>query len=208
MTTIHSIDLFDGDVPSFLTVNERTEQDSVVILRATVAEGRDIWLKPKHPLLVVREDCCLVKPGKTMLLSRTASIQILLIAIRPDADLHPPCTPQARHHRSGLGASRRRLIIEHIEKHLDEELRLGNLAKLANLSRHHFCRAFKVTFGMPPGRYITERRIDRAKGLLRDSRRSITEIALDLGFASHSHFTDAFRKITGITPSRYRHDHA
>jgi AraC family transcriptional regulator len=81
-------------------------------------------------------------------------------------------------------------------------------ARCSNLSRHHFCRAFKVTFGKPPGRYITERRIDRAKGLLRDSRRSITEIALDLGFASHSHFTDAFRKIIGITPSRYRHDHA
>lgn len=208
MTTIHSIDLFDGDVPSFLTVNERTEQDSVVILHATVVEGRDIWLKPKHPLLVVQEDCCLVKPGKTMLLSRTASIPILLIAIRPGADLHPSYAPQARHHRSGLGASRRRLIVEHIETHLDEELRLGNLAKLANLSRHHFCRAFKATFGVPPGRYITERRIDRAKTLLRDSRRSITEIALDLGFASHSHFTDAFRKITGITPSRYRHDHA
>lgn len=63
-----------------------------------------------------------------------------------------------------------------------------------------------MTFGVPPHRYIGEQRIHRAKELLLDGSRSITDVALDLGFASHSHFTDAFRKITGVTPSRYRKD--
>ena len=77
---------------------------------------------------------------------------------------------------------------------------------MANLSTHHFGEAFKASTGTSPYRYLIERRIHRAKELLLGADRSIAEVALTVGFASHSHFTDNFRKLTGITPSRFRMD--
>lgn len=59
---------------------------------------------------------------------------------------------------------------------------------------------------MSPYRYFNKRRITRAKELLLDPGRSLTDIGLSLGFSSHSHFTDTFRKITGLTPSQFRKD--
>ncbi len=106
--------------------------------------------------------------------------------------------------RGGLGASRRRRIVDFIEAHLDEDIGLAALAAEAGLSPHHFGKAFKTTFGKPPCRYITERRIQKAKEMLLSDGASITEIALALGFSSHSHFTDVFRKMTGTTPSLFR----
>lgn len=112
-----------------------------------------------------------------------------------------PCPIQG-----GLGAARRRRVLDHIDAHLGEDISLKALAREAGLSRHHFAKAFKASLGVPPHRYIGEQRIHRAKELLLERGRSITDIALDLGFASHSHFTDTFRKITDVTPSRYRKD--
>lgn len=73
-------------------------------------------------------------------------------------------------------------------------------------STHHFSRAFRASLGMSPYRYFNKRRITRAKELLLDPGRSLTDIGLSLGFSSHSHFTDTFRKITGLTPSQFRKD--
>lgn len=106
----------------------------------------------------------------------------------------------------GLGAERRRRVVEHIDAHLDGALRLTDLAAIACLSPAHFSRAFKASFGIAPGRYVVARRIGRAKALLLSGNRRLTDVALDLGFSSHSHFTHAFRKATGVTPSRYRDD--
>jgi AraC family transcriptional regulator len=71
------------------------------------------------------------------------------------------------------------------------------------LSPYHFSRAFKQSFGMPPHRYHTHRRIERAKILLERHILSVTDIGLSLGFNEASSFTTAFRKIAGLTPSRY-----
>jgi AraC family transcriptional regulator len=78
------------------------------------------------------------------------------------------------------------------------------LARLAQLSPFHFSRAFKESFGTPPYRYLTSRRIDRAKVLLAERKLSVTEIGLDVGFSETSSFTSAFRKLTGETPTEYR----
>jgi AraC family transcriptional regulator len=53
-------------------------------------------------------------------------------------------------------------------------------------------------------RYLTSRRIERAKSLLAESKLSVTEIGLDVGFSETSSFTSAYRKVTGETPSDYR----
>ena len=96
-----------------------------------------------------------------------------------------------------------RIATAYIEEHLSESVPLAQLAGLASLSSYHFCRAFKQSFGLPPHRYHTSRRIERAKALLSKPVFSVTDIGLTLGFSETSSFTAAFRKATGLTPTAY-----
>jgi AraC family transcriptional regulator len=104
----------------------------------------------------------------------------------------------------GLGALRLRRVVDYIEAHLADDISLRDLAAQAGLSTHHFGEAFKASTGTSPHRYLVERRIRRAKELLLGAEQSIAEIAISVGFASHSHFADNFRRLTGTTPSRFR----
>jgi AraC family transcriptional regulator len=110
-------------------------------------------------------------------------------------------TPQVR---GGLAACQQRIVVAHIEDHLDEPISLATLAQLVDLSASHFCRAFKQSFGMPPHRYHNNRRIEHAKTLLAESTQSVTEIGLTVGFSQTSSFTAAFRKTTGLTPTAFQ----
>ena len=106
--------------------------------------------------------------------------------------------------RGGLPGWQQRKLTQYIEEHLADEISLSSLARLVRLSPFHFSRAFKQSFGMPPHRYLTSRRIERARTLLAERRLSVTEIGLDVGFSETSSFTAAFRKVTGETPTDYR----
>lgn len=113
-------------------------------------------------------------------------------------------TRVARQYKGGLSARLHRRVVEYIDEHLRDDLTLAELASIAELSPNHFAIAFKATAGIPPHRYIIEKRIDRARMLLRRSDQPISEIAYAVGFSSQSHLTANFRGITGITPNRFR----
>jgi len=78
------------------------------------------------------------------------------------------------------------------------------LAGSVHLSRAHFIRSFRDTFGETPHRYLQRRRIERAMALLRDSDLSVTEICFDVGFSSLGTFSRTFRDVLGESPSEYR----
>ncbi len=78
------------------------------------------------------------------------------------------------------------------------------LSKVTGLSPHHFGDAFKAATGKSPHRYVIERRLSRARELLRETDRSISDIAYAVGFSSQSHFTANFRRVVGFTPNRFR----
>jgi AraC family transcriptional regulator len=105
--------------------------------------------------------------------------------------------------RGGLAAWQQRIVTDYIEEHLAEPISLATLAQLVGLSPCHFCRAFKQSFGSPPHRYHTSRRIEQAKALLAKPGPSVTDIGLTLGFSQTSSFTAAFRRVTGFTPTGY-----
>lgn len=95
-------------------------------------------------------------------------------------------------------------VNDHIEDHLAEDLSLAELAAIVPMSEFHFARLFKITSGETPYRYITQRRIERAKVLLSVTQLSVSEVAYRVGFANQSHFTAQFRKWVGATPKQYR----
>ena len=106
--------------------------------------------------------------------------------------------------RGGLAAYQQRLVSAYIEDNLEEQISIATLSGLAHLSPFHFCRAFKKSFGVPPHRYHTSRRIERAKEMLAKRTLSVTEIGLSVGFSETSSFCSAFRKATGLTPRGYQ----
>jgi AraC-like DNA-binding protein len=106
--------------------------------------------------------------------------------------------------RATTGAERFKPVIDYIESSLEQDLSLYDLASLVGLSVFHFARAFKSTFGVAPYRYILQRRIVRAKSLLRTTDGTVTAIALQVGFSSQSRFTQVFAQLTGSTPTGYR----
>jgi AraC family transcriptional regulator len=106
--------------------------------------------------------------------------------------------------RGGLAAWQQRTATAYIEEHLSEPIALSTLAQLVRLSPYYFCRTFKQSFGVPPHRYHSNRRIERAKELLMERQRSVTDVALAVGFGETSSFSSAFRKATGLTPTDYQ----
>ena len=106
--------------------------------------------------------------------------------------------------RGGLAGWQQKRVAEYIEAHVADDISLAQLAELARLSPYHFARAFKQSFGMPPHRYHTHRRVERAKLLLATPTLSVTEIGLKVGFSETSSFSAAFRKLTGSTPTSFR----
>lgn len=78
------------------------------------------------------------------------------------------------------------------------------LAGVSGVSEAHFARSFKEAFGIPPHRYLLTRRLERAKALLRDTDRFITEIAFETGWQSLGTFGRTFRDVIGESPRELR----
>jgi AraC-like DNA-binding protein len=112
--------------------------------------------------------------------------------------------PNGRCRRSGLAPWQLRTAKELMRANLDGELPLVRLASACGLSAAHFARAFRVSTGTPPHRWLMDQRIEQAKCLLMDSTLSLTEIAIKCGFADQSHFTRVFSSAMGATPGRWR----
>ena len=95
-----------------------------------------------------------------------------------------------------------RRVIERM-RNLDTGLSLQALAKESGYSRVHFLRMFRAATGYAPHNYLLKLRVDRVRELLASST-SLTDIALECGFSSHSHLSRVFRQVLGATPSEYR----
>jgi len=105
---------------------------------------------------------------------------------------------------SSLAADERRQLEEYIEAHLNGPITVGELGRLLGRDRHAFHRAFLKAFRKSPHRYVTERRVARARRLLEQGELPLSEVALAAGFSSQSHMTTVFKRITGLSPGRYR----
>lgn len=94
--------------------------------------------------------------------------------------------------------------IEYIDEHLDEEINIDRLAKLASLSQFYYQRLFRRLVKKPVAEYVKLRRMAKATEALTQKDQRILDVALDLGFSSHEHFTRTFKDTFGMTPEEYR----
>lgn len=91
---------------------------------------------------------------------------------------------------------------DHLERHLHRNPSLDELAAVAGVSRYYLLRLFRAAFGLTPGGYRLQRRVERAKAPLAAGV-PIADLAYDLGFADQSHFGRAFKAIVGLTPGQF-----
>jgi AraC family transcriptional regulator len=104
-----------------------------------------------------------------------------------------------------LDHARTRRVLDYIDLHLEDDLTISDLAQVAHLSDFHFARVFATTMGMPPQRYVSQRRLAAAKQMIAVGKLPLSEIAFRSGFSSQASFTRAFRRATNVTPGEFRH---
>src|SRR6185436_20969577 len=105
---------------------------------------------------------------------------------------------------SGQPIWRLRKVEDYVRENLAEEISVERLAELVELSPFHFSRVFKQSTGMSPLQFVTRERITRAQQLIRETSRSLIEIALEIVYTSPSHFAQVFRRVVGVTPTEFR----
>jgi len=111
-----------------------------------------------------------------------------------------------RSYRHGLSRAKMTVVLDYMNAHLSQNIELGELANLVELSKFHFLRLFRTACGVTPHDYLVRRRVEVATNILLHEDASLADVAYRLGFADQSHFTRHFRRITGASPGRLRRD--
>lgn len=111
--------------------------------------------------------------------------------------------PQLRKITSGLAPFQLRRVTEFIRLHLGEPITLADLASVAGLSVFHFARMFRSATGITAMQYVVRCRVERARELLLTEDRTISEVALEVGFCDQSHLSAHFKRVYGSTPKQF-----
>lgn len=116
------------------------------------------------------------------------------------------CTikPKLKNYGDGLSLHKLKLAINYIHDNLDRSITLTELANLVDISQFYFCRLFRESTGVSPYQYVIQQRVTKAQQLISHSTMPLINIAFDCGFSSQSQMTHHFRKLTGMTPKKYR----
>ena len=110
--------------------------------------------------------------------------------------------PKLSSYQDGLSSLKLKEIREYIDANLDRNLKIVELAKIAQISPYHFIRLFRKSLNQTPYQYILQRRIEKGKYLLQHSQLSAEGIAASLGFCDRSHFAKYLKRFTGLTPKQ------
>ena len=187
MGVLQVVESFDGtELQSQSSSKSRSDGASLTIVTAFLDTALRLW----------DEDRCRAK----------SQVQVAAAIMRDFADDHackaPP--PASVPCKGGLAPWQSRKVEEFIDASLTSRIRLGDCASEARLSKSHFARAFKATFGTTVGRYVWLRRVQRAKRLMLVSHEPLSQIALACGFGGQAHYCRVFRDVVGISPNNWR----
>lgn len=160
-------------------------------------QTRDVQIEATAMMLLA--ELGLEKPASRLYIDSLANVLAVHLLRQYASD-----KPHLPIYKGGLPQRQLWQVLEYINEHLDQNIKLADLAALLSISQFHFSDLFKQSIGITPHQYLLQQRIERAKQLLIESDRSILEIALLCGFNSHSHLSKQFRQLTGMTPKAYR----
>lgn len=133
----------------------------------------------------------------SVIMVESQAIQLFIQMVRLNGLGHEPA-------KGGLSPFDLKRVVAIIEDRLGDPPSLDEMAGEIGVSRRHFSRAFKQSTGKSPHAFVAAHRLERAVDLLRTTEHSATEIALECGFASSSHFTYAFKRTYGMGPLEFR----
>jgi AraC-like DNA-binding protein len=183
--SINQIDGIDVDVPQVRFRQEINLHDEPVHRTLTTLQG-----EIEHPGRNAKS-CCNVL---------TLLLLAQLVGVASNF-AQPACRSFAK---GGLPNWRLNRALDMLNRNVSASPTLTDLADDVGLHPSTFCRAFKQSTGLSPGRYLVQLRIARAKEMMGDRSLTLTQIALDCGFNGSSQFSVTFRRITGIAPRMYR----
>ncbi len=106
--------------------------------------------------------------------------------------------------RAGLTPLQIKRVTDYVRGNICAKIHLSDLARVVGVSQSHFSRAFKISTGVPPHRWLLNFRVAESKQLLLDTSMSLAEIAIAMGFSEQGHFTRAFGAVAGTTPAAWR----
>jgi AraC family transcriptional regulator len=106
--------------------------------------------------------------------------------------------------KGGMAPHVLRRVVEFMRANMDKQIGLKDLAGCAGLSLSHFSFQFRASTNQSPHQYILRLRVERSKELLTDSRLSVLDVGLEVGFRNQQHFATVFRNSVGVPPSVYR----
>jgi len=115
--------------------------------------------------------------------------------------------PAPRHSRGGLAPWQAQRVMTYLEAHLDEPIRIAELATLSRLSVSYFSVAFRRSFGSSLRTFLAGLRIERAQMLMLSTDQPLSQIALGCGFCDQAHLSRQFRRVVGRTPRSWRREH-
>ena len=123
--------------------------------------------------------------------------------LRSQVDLQPVDTA-AEDGKERLLAWQARKVLDHIDRHIIGRVPVADLCALVERSEAHFSRSFRGTFGCSPHAFVVRRRVELAAKYMLQTDMSLSDIALECGFADQAHLCKQFRVVTGETPAAWR----
>ncbi len=112
--------------------------------------------------------------------------------------------PRSIPRKGGMAPRVLRRVVEFMHANIDKQIGLKDLADCAGLSLSHFSFQFRASTNQSPHQYMLRLRVERSKELLADSRLSVLDVGLEVGFRNQQHFATVFRNSVGVPPSVYR----
>jgi len=109
-----------------------------------------------------------------------------------------------RSRSNALPRHKLRAVAAHVEAHLEAPIRVAELAALVCVSPYHFSRQFRAATGLAPHQYVSLCRMHRAARLLARTELAVGLVAVEVGCADQSHFTNMFRRLFGCAPREFR----
>jgi AraC family transcriptional regulator len=120
---------------------------------------------------------------------------------------HSSLALSERKHNGRMAGVRLRRVLAYVEDNLGQDLSLSDIAGVAELSVSHCKTLFRESMGLPMHQYVIRRRVERAKGLLREGAAPISQVALEAGFSHQSHLARHMRRLLGISPRELQKSH-